>query len=109
MFALFALLPFVSNTACNINFTIPYLVFVTPLYFAYVSYIVRFSSVMFLSGACTQATPFFLATPSFLATPFFLAMPSLLATPLATSNGEKIKTENQGKVLFLKLVFLLFG
>jgi len=53
MFALLALLPFASNTACNINFTIPYLVFVTPPYFAYVSYIVRFFPVMFLNGACT--------------------------------------------------------
>ena len=86
MFALFALLPSVSNTACKINFTTPHLVSVMPLYFAYVSYIVHFSSVMFLSGTCAQTTPFFLATPS------------LLATPLATSNGEKIKTENQGKV-----------
>jgi len=69
---------------------------------------------MFLSGVCAWATPFFLATPSFsatpffLATPYFLATPSFLATPLATSNVEKIKTENQSKV-FSQIFFLLFG
>ena len=104
----------------------------------------RFSSVMFLSGACAWVTPSTLATLSswrrfllatlslgdafswrrlLLATPslgdaFFLgdafswrrlllATPSFLVTPIAASNGEKIKTKNQGKV-FLKLVFFLY-
>ena len=46
---------------------------------------------------------FLLATPSFLATPPFLA------TPVAASNGKKIKTKNQGKVLFELLFFFYSG
>ena len=74
----------------------------------------RFSTVMFLSGAYAWATPstlatlsswrhFFLGDAFFLATPSFwrrllLATPSFLVTPIAASNREKIKTKNQSKV-----------
>ena len=122
MFALFALLPFVANTACKFNSTIP--CFRNAALLLHTPHTVRFSSVMFLSGACAWATPSTLATPSLgdafscrrllLATPslgdafywrrLLLATPSFLPTPIAASNGEKIKTKNQGKV-FLKLVF----
>jgi len=52
---------------------------------------VLFSSVLFLSGAGAWATPFF------------------LATPLATSNGEKIKTETEAKFFSSNLFFFYLG
>ena len=114
MFALFTLLPFVSDTVCKFNSTIPC--------FRNAALLLHTPHILcVLPPSCFLAVPafgrrlppwrrllpgdaLFLATLSswrrlsFWATPSFLATPSLLPMPIAASNGEKIKTENQGKV-----------
>jgi len=63
-----------------------------------------------LGDAFHLGEAFFLATPFFFGDAFVLGDAFFLGDSFAASNGEKIKTENQGKVFFfLKLVFLLFG
>ena len=72
MFSPFVLLPFISNTTCKFDSTVPCLVSVTPLYFCTrLSYTVRIFSVMFLGDAYAWATPSTLATP-YLGDAFFL-------------------------------------
>ena len=113
MFPPSALLPFILNIACKFDSTVPCLVYVTPFYFCTrLSYTVRIFSVMFLGDAYAWATPSTLATPSlgdafFVGDAFFPGDAFFLATPVATSNGKKIKTKNQGKV-FLELLFSFY-
>ena len=100
--------PIVSNIACNINFSISYLIFATLLYSAYVSHVMHFSFVMFLNDACLHlGDAFTWATPSFLAAPsprrrllswrhLDLGDTFFLGDASHYFKRRKIKAENQG-------------
>jgi len=83
MFAPFALLPFISNTTCKFDSTVPCLISVTPLYFCTrLFYTVRIFSVMFLGDAYAWATPSTLAKP-YLGDTFFLGDAHAWRRPLS--------------------------
>ena len=112
MFALFVLLPFISNIICEFDSTVLCLVSVTPLCSCtHLPHAMPFFSVMFLGDAYAWATPSTLAAPSFGDTSSWRRLLSwrrvCLAAPVATSNGKRIKTETKTKV-FLELFFLIF-
>ena len=113
MFALFALLPFISNITCKFNSCIPCLVSVTPLYFCThlidCAFFFRHVSWRCLRLGDTFSWRRFLLGDAFswrrlLLGDAFSWRRLLLGDAFAASNGKRVKTKNKAR-FFSNLLF----